>query len=70
MLDIIALGLFHALLSLAAVAPGVASFMRQSAIRPRTRIGAAYVGFTVASCVTGLFIFRHGDSGRLARWRC
>ncbi|HBK46347.1 MAG TPA: hypothetical protein DDZ67_07910 [Xanthomonadaceae bacterium] len=56
-------GLFHTLLSLAAVALGIVSFARQGAISPRTKAGVGYIGFTVASCVTGLFLFHHGGFG-------
>ncbi|MFT3762289.1 MAG: hypothetical protein QM761_06675 [Pseudoxanthomonas sp.] len=63
MLNLTSFGLFHTLLSLIAVALGVVSFAWQGAINPRNKIGTGYIWFTIASCVTGLFIFHHGGFG-------
>jgi len=56
-------GIFHTLISLVAVIAGVVSFVRDGRISSRNALGVTYVLFTVASCVTALFIFHHGGFG-------
>lgn len=56
-------GIFHTLISLVAVIAGLASFVRDGRISSRNGLGITYVAFTVASCVTALFIFHHGGFG-------
>lgn len=58
-----AFGIFHTLISLVAVIAGVVSFIRQGRISAKDGWGKSYVIFTLASCVTALFIFRHGGFG-------
>jgi uncharacterized membrane protein len=64
MLGITPFGMFHTVLSLIAVVAGVAALVRRQEIRLATRLGMIYFWFTVASCVTGLFIFHHGGFGK------
>lgn len=56
-------GLFHTLISLVAVIAGVASFFRDGRISSRNTLGRIYILFTIATCVTALFIFHHGAFG-------
>jgi uncharacterized membrane protein len=57
-------GLFHTIISLLAVAAGVVALVKYKEISTRTRAGMAYVALTVATCVTGFFIFHHGGFGK------
>ena len=57
-------GLFHTLISLLAVAAGAVALVKYKEIGTRTRAGIAYVALTVATCVTGFFIFHHGGFGK------
>lgn len=59
-----AFGAFHTLIGLIAVAAGVLAFIRSGGISWRTRPGQVYVVMTVVTCLTGFFIFRHGDFGK------
>lgn len=63
MLGMTPFGLVHTLISLVAVIAGVVSFLRDGRISSRNALGMTYVVFTIASCVTALFIFRHGGFG-------
>ncbi|AKC85802.1 hypothetical protein [Pseudoxanthomonas suwonensis] len=66
MLDTLTLstfGAFHTLIALVAVACGIAALVRHGEIATASRSGLAYVVLTVATSVTGLFIFRHGGFG-------
>jgi uncharacterized membrane protein len=56
-------GIFHTLISLVAVIAGVVSFFREGRISWSDAPGKIYTVFTIASCVTALFIFHHGGSG-------
>ncbi|MBW8758079.1 MAG: hypothetical protein JF586_10770 [Burkholderiales bacterium] len=56
-------GIFHTLISLVAVIAGVISFFREGHISWSDRLGKTYTVFTIASCVTALFIFHHGGFG-------
>ena len=64
MLGITPFGLFHTLISLLAVAAGVVALVRYKEIGTRTGAGMAYVVLTIATCVTGFFIFHHGGFGK------
>jgi uncharacterized membrane protein len=63
MLGITAFGWVHTLISLVAMAAAIAALVRYGGIALATAPGRAFVGLTVASCVTGLFIFHHGGFG-------
>jgi len=63
MLGMTPFGLFHTLISLVAVAAGLAAFFRDGRISSRNALGMTYIVFTVATCVTALFIFHHGGVG-------
>ncbi|WP_372018151.1 hypothetical protein [Pseudoxanthomonas sp. 10H] len=56
-------GAFHTLVALVAVACGIAALVRHGRIGTATPAGLGYVLLTVATSVTGLFIFRHGGFG-------
>lgn len=60
MLGISPFGLFHTVISLVSLGLGLSCLVRRRDIRWRERLGKSYVAWTVASAVTGLFIFRHG----------
>ena len=57
-------GLFHTLISLLAVAAGVVALVKYKEIGTRTGAGMTYVALTIATCVTGFFIFHHGGFGK------
>jgi uncharacterized membrane protein len=63
MLGLTPFGAFHTAISLIAVAAGIVALFRYKEISPRTSSGKLYIGMTIASCVTGLFIFHHGGFG-------
>jgi len=58
------LGVVHTLISLAALAAGVACLFRAGRITPRRRSGALYVLLTVLSCLTSFGIVAHGGFGK------
>jgi peptidoglycan/LPS O-acetylase OafA/YrhL len=58
------IGVVHTILSLLALAAGIAAFARHGLIASRDRAGNAYLWLTVVTCVTGFFIFRHGGFGK------
>ena len=64
MLGLTPFGAFHTAISLIAVGAGVVALFRYKDISPRTLSGKIYIGMTIASCVTGLFIFHHGGFGK------
>jgi uncharacterized membrane protein len=53
-------GLFHTVVSLVSLIAGIYGLFRYGEIRYGSRNGATYVWGTVAACVTGFFIVRHG----------
>lgn len=55
---------FHTAISLVAVLAGLVAFIRYKAISPRSLAGKVYIGMTVATCLTGFFIFHHGGFGK------
>lgn len=57
-------GLVHTAFSLAAVSAGVIAFARHRGITADTPSGLLYICMTVATCVTGFFIFAHGGFGK------
>ena len=57
------LGVFHTILSLIAVAAAIAALSKGHGISPPSGIGRVYIWSLVATCVTGLPIFRHGTVG-------
>lgn len=58
------LGAVHTLISLIALAAGLASIMRYRRIVAASSLGQLYIAGTVLSCVSGLFIFAHGGFGK------
>src|SRR4249919_1352654 len=56
-------GMFHTAISLVAVVAGIIALVRHGEIGTGSRPGLTYVLFTVATCITGLFIFHHGGFG-------
>lgn len=63
MLNMSAFGMFHTAIALVAVVAGIIAIVRYGEIGTGTRSGLTYVLFTVATCITGLFIFHHGGFG-------
>lgn len=59
------LGMFHTLISLAAVTAGFVALLRHGGISQSTRTGAAYLALTVVTCLTSLGLFAHGVFGNL-----
>jgi uncharacterized membrane protein len=57
-------GAFHTVLSLIAVAAGIAALVRDREISPRKRVGKIYILMTVLTCLTGFGIFHHGGFGK------
>ena len=57
------LGAFHTLISLLAVLAGIVALVRYGKITTGTSAGVWFVRLTAATCITGLFIFRHGGFG-------
>jgi len=57
-------GIVHTAISLAAVAAGVAGFLRDGRIDPGNGAGKLYVAATALSALSGLFIFAHGGFGK------
>jgi uncharacterized membrane protein len=62
-LNLTPFGAFHTVIALVAVLAGVLALFRHGEIGTRSRSGLTYVAFTVVTCITGLFIFRHGGFG-------
>jgi len=63
MLNMTAFGMFHTAIALVAVVAGIVALARHGEIGIGTRPGLNYVLFTVATSITGLFIFHHGGFG-------
>ncbi len=57
------LGVFHTSLSLVAVVSAIAALIKDRGVSPRSRVGRVYIWSLVATCLTGLPIFRHGAIG-------
>ena len=64
MFGLTSLGIFHTLISLAAVALGAYALIRDGKISWDNTIGKAYVITTIIVCVTGFGIFQHGGFGK------
>lgn len=60
MLGITPFGMLHTLISLVSLFAGLYALARWKEIRWSRPSGKLFVPFTAASCITGLFIFRHG----------
>lgn len=60
MLGITPFGMFHTVISLVSLFAGLYGLLRYGDIRYARGNGKTYVLFTIAACITGLFIFRHG----------
>lgn len=58
------LGIFHTLISLAAVMLGVYALVRDGKISWGNSVGKWYVITTIIVCVTGFGIFQHGGFGK------
>ena len=63
MLNMSAFGMFHTAIALVAVVAGIIAIVRYGEIGTGTCSGLTYALFTVATCITGLFIFHHGGFG-------
>jgi uncharacterized membrane protein len=63
MLNMTPFGIFHTAIALVAVASGLVALFRYGEIGTGTRSGLSYVLLTVATSITGLFIFHHGGFG-------
>jgi uncharacterized membrane protein len=63
MFGITPFGMFHTVIALTAVAAGFTAVARYREIGLATVSGRIYVWLTIFTCVTGLFIFRHGTFG-------
>ena len=57
------LGVVHTLLSLVAIAAALVALVRGGGVSPRSGVGRVYIWSLVATCLTGLPIFRHGTIG-------
>lgn len=55
--------MFHTLIALIAVVVGFTELAKYREIGLATAPGRTYVILTIATCVTGLFILRHGTFG-------
>jgi len=62
-LNLTPLGVFHTSLSLVAVVSAIATLIKDRGVSPRSRVGRVYIWSLVATCLTGLPIFRHGAIG-------
>lgn len=60
MLGITPFGMFHTVVSLVSLFAGLYGLLRYGEIRYARGSGKTYVLVTIVTCVTGLFIFRHG----------
>ena len=57
------LGVFHTLLSLVAIASAIVALVREGGVSAKSGVGRVYIWSLVATCLTGLPIFRHGTIG-------
>lgn len=63
MINISPFGAFHTAIAMVAVAAGIVALLDKGTIGSRTQAGLWYIVLTVATCLTGLMIFRHGNFG-------
>lgn len=63
MLGISAFGMLHTVLSLVGLGAGTLALVRHGRVDFKSGAGATFIWFTIASCVTGFFIFRNGTFG-------
>jgi uncharacterized membrane protein len=61
--DLTLLGAIHTAIGLAAVAAGIAAYVRHGAIQPGARSGRIFIVATLITVITGFFIFRRGGFG-------
>ena len=64
MLGITPFGMFHTLIALIAVIAGFTALVRYREISLASLAGRIYVLLTIATCLTGFAIFRHGAFGK------
>jgi uncharacterized membrane protein len=57
------LGVAHTILSLVAVVAAILALVKEHGVMPTSAIGRLYIWSLIATCVTGLPIFRHGTIG-------
>jgi uncharacterized membrane protein len=58
------LGVVHTVISLVAVAAGIAAFLRNGGIGSLSGRGKLYIVSTALTCLSGFFIFAHGGFGK------
>lgn len=61
--NLVPFGAFHTALALVALVAAAIALLRHGEIGTRSRAGLVYILFTIATCITGLFLFRHGGFG-------
>ena len=64
MFGITPFGMVHTLISLVSLFGGLYALARYREIAWLRPSGRLYVWFTIATCITGFFIFRHGGFGK------
>ncbi len=64
MLGLTPFGEFHTIISLIAVFAGIIALARDQKITWKNGIGKTYILATVATCITGFFIYHHGGFGK------
>ncbi|TMK28958.1 MAG: hypothetical protein E6G61_10740, partial [Actinobacteria bacterium] len=62
-MNLTSLGVFHTLLSLVAIASAIVALVREGGVSAKSGVGRVYIWSLVATCLTGLPIFRHGTIG-------
>jgi uncharacterized membrane protein len=63
MFGLTTMGLIHTAISLVALVAALVALVRDGAITLKNRVGVVYAVTTILTCVTALFIFRHGGFG-------
>jgi uncharacterized membrane protein len=63
MFGLTTMGLIHTAISLVAVGAALVALVRDGAITLKNKVGLVYAGTTILTCVTALFIFKHGGFG-------
>jgi hypothetical protein len=62
-MNLTSLGVVHTILSLVAVVAAILALVKEHGVSPTSTIGRLYIWSLVATCLTGLPIFRHGTIG-------
>lgn len=57
-------GIFHTAVSVVALVAGAVALIRDKEISWKNTVGKIYITGTIASCVTGFFIYHHGGFGK------